>query len=49
MIFEEIYNGDAEYNPRGKATAKKLKELGIKSPKGKMIKIDKKTWKIEKK
>ena len=48
MIFEETYNGEQEYNPKGKETAKKLKELGIKSPKGKMIKIDKKTWRIEK-
>ena len=45
--FDEVWNGQLNYNPRGKDTAKLLKQKGIKSPKGKMIKIDKKTWKIE--
>ena len=37
-----------EYNPKGKETAKKLKELGIESPKGKMIKVNNRTWKVKK-
>ena len=46
-IFEEVWTGEREYTPNGKNTAKKLKELGIESPIGKMVQIDKKTWKIK--
>jgi hypothetical protein len=47
-MFEQI-EYEPEYNPRGKDTAKKLKDKGIESPKGKYKKINNRTWILEKK
>ena len=50
MIFndyEYIPEGQT-YNPEGKKTREKLNKLGIKSPQGKWVKKDKKTWIVEK-
>lgn len=47
--FEESgHYGENLIKPQGQKTAEKLKKLGIKSPKGKMIKIDKRTWIVRK-
>ena len=43
---EEAFWQDHTYSPKGKQTDKKLKELGIESPKGNMIKVNNRTWKI---
>ena len=49
MNFDEgNYWEDWTPSPKGKETAEKLKKLGIKSPKGKLEKIDSRTWRVKK-
>ena len=47
LPFEREWHEGQTYTPKGIETAKKLKELGIESPKGKMIKKDNRAWIIK--
>ena len=44
MNFEDEAHEGQTYSPQGKKTKEKLNKLGIKSPQGKWIKKDNKTW-----